>query len=257
MLIDTHCHLTSKSNEEIAEIISRAKAADVNKMICIGAGVGGHLATPRAVEIAELFPEVYATAGIHPQDAGKEISMELTEKFAAHPRVVAVGETGLDYYRDWSPFAAQRAEFAAQIAIARNVKKPLVIHSRDALEDTIEILKRERANEVGGVFHCFSGSRETIDRIRDLGFIVSFTGIVTFKASQELRNTIEAMPEGSFMLETDCPYMAPEPFRGKDSEPAHVRQIAERIAQVRGVSLADISDQTTATAKQLFVDITQ
>lgn len=255
-LIDTHCHLTEHSEADVSDILQRAVQAEVTHAICVGAGYGVESA-PKAVSLAEKFDNLYATVGIHPHDASDDYlqidkSLESISALAEHEKVVAIGETGLDFFRDWSPFDAQEYLFRKTIALAKNVNKPLVIHCRDAREDTLRILIQEDAHTVGGVFHCYSEDLDFSKRIADLGFIVSFTGVVTFRKAETLRELIKALPVDGFMLETDAPYMAPEPYRGKASEPAHVRIIAEKVASIKQISLQELATITTRTTKQIF-----
>jgi len=251
MLVDTHCHLTNLSDEEIAKQIERAKARGVERAICIGAGYGVETAI-RAVEIAERFPEIWASVAIHPHDAADRTKLHEVEKLATHPRVVAIGETGLDFYRDWSPVEDQYALFRDTIQLAKEVKKPLIIHCREARDEIFSVLQDEHAEAVGGVFHCFSETAEFAEQVFELNFIVSFLGNVTFKKADAIRQVVSALPLERFMLETDAPFMAPEPHRGKPSEPAHVRDIAERIAQLKDIPLETVVSTTTATAERLF-----
>lgn len=250
-LVDTHCHMTDLADDEVEAQIARAKASCVNRMICIG--VGETIASAkRAVELATKHEEVFASVGIHPHDAKAGAEISHYESLACEKKVVAIGESGLDYFRDWSPFEEQRRVFRDTISFARNIKKPLIIHSRNAREETLQTLIECKAHEVGGVFHCYSEDIEFAKKVLDINFAISFTGVVTFKNASALREVVAFLPEDRFMLETDAPYMAPEPFRGQKSEPAHVYNIAQKVAQVRGVDLEKISEITSATAKRIF-----
>ncbi len=250
-LVDTHCHLTYANQELLPQILSNAARVGVKRFVCIGAGDGAASASG-AVALAEEFPDVWASIGIHPHDAEKERSLEQLEKLAAHPKVVAVGETGLDYFRDWSPFDLQLALFRNTIAFAKNHRKPLIIHCRSAAADTLKVIREENAKEVGGVFHCYSEDAEFAKKLADENFLVSFTGNITFKKATELRETVKNIPLSQMMLETDMPYMAPEPFRGKESEPMHVYQVALKVSEVKGVSLDEVAACTTLNAERLF-----
>jgi len=250
-LIDTHCHLTELSVEELKAQLERAELAGVKKMICIGAGYGVEAAF-RAVKLAESYPNIWASVGIHPHDATAKDRFGELEELALHPKVVAIGETGLDYFREWSPYEDQRALFRSSIQLAIRVQKPLVIHCREAREDTFRLLSEEGAEQVGGVFHCYSEDFPFAEKLHNINFITSFPGSLTFKKATALRETARQIPFGRIMLETDAPYMAPEPFRGKTSEPAHVLRIAEVLAETKGVSLEAIAEETTKTAKALF-----
>lgn len=250
-LIDTHCHLTGKDSAYVEQILANARAVHVNRVICIGASEGITSAA-QAVKLAESYDNIWATVGIHPHSAGDFTTVTDIESLASHPRVVAIGEVGLDYFRDWSPFDAQKVLFANSIALAKNCKKPLIIHCRDAQDDTYQMLCEHNAKEVGGVFHCYAGDAEFAKRLFDINFIVSFTGNITFKKAQAMRDTVKAIPLERMMLETDTPYMAPEPFRGKPSEPAHVYQVAHVVSQVHQRSIEEVAEQTTKNAVRLF-----
>lgn len=250
-LIDTHCHLTNYSDEEVQQILARAKSKHVTRVICIGASEGLDSAV-RAIELAERFENVWATVGIHPHDAGKELDFTKLVKLSQHKKVVAIGETGLDFFRDWAPVDKQYELFQQTIKLALEVNKPLIIHSRDAAEQTIAELEKLSATQVGGVFHCYSETAEIAKRLNQMNFLVSFTGNITFKKAVEFRAEVAAIPLTQIMLETDTPYMAPEPFRGSKSEPAHVYEIAKKIAEVHGVTIEQVAETTTATARKFF-----
>jgi len=249
-LIDTHCHL-STLEEPPETVLERAAAAGVTKVVCIGAG-GGKKSAADAVSLAERLANVWATVGVHPHDAKDHSELDDLTTLAAHPKVVAVGETGLDYFRDWAPKENQIRLFTNTIAFAKNLRKPLIIHCRDAAEETFDALKKCGAADVGGVFHCYAQDAEFAKRLEEINFIVSFPGSLTFKNASALRETAKSIPLERIMLETDAPYMAPEPFRGKPSEPAHVRQIALKLAEVKGLPLEAVAAITTATARRFF-----
>lgn len=250
-LIDTHFHLTFEHAEPLQDILARAKEQAVSRFICIGASKGIESA-PAAIRLAEEYPEVWATVGVHPHDAGSYQSLSEIESLASHAKVVAVGETGLDYFRDWAPVEDQKKLFRYTVSFALELGKPLVIHSREAAEDCIEVLKELGADKVGGVFHCYAEDEVFARRLADLNFLVSFTGNLTFKKATEMRRIASEIPLEQIMLETDMPYMAPEPFRGKPSEPGHVAQIAKVLAEAKGVSVEEVAQVTTANAERLF-----
>ncbi|HMP47284.1 MAG TPA: TatD family hydrolase [Oligoflexia bacterium] len=250
-LIDTHCHLTDMDNSQIEAVIARAKSAGVNKLICIGASKGTE-SSFRAVEIANQYPEVYCSVGIHPHDADQHHWSPDLISIAKNKKVVAIGETGLDFFKNWSDFDAQRTLFIKSINIAKDLKKPLVIHCRDAFEECVQVLENEGAAEIGGVFHCFSGTAYQAEILSRLNFLVSYTGLLTFKNSTEIKENAALIPLSCIMLETDCPYMAPEPYRGKTSEPAHVAIIAETLSKVHKTSIDEVKIQTTNNALRLF-----
>lgn len=250
-LIDTHCHITDKDPGYVEAITERAANCSVNRFICIGASRGIDSAK-QAVALAEKYPHIWATIGIHPHDADDFKNVDQIRDLARHPKVVAIGETGLDYFRDWAKKENQLVIFKAQIALAKEVKKPLVIHSREAASDCLEILKQEGAELVGGVYHCYAEDADYAKKIRELNFLVSFTGNVTFKKADKIQLAARNIPLSQIMLETDAPYMAPEPFRGKESEPMHVYQVATKIAELKGQTLEEVARITTENALRLF-----
>jgi TatD DNase family protein len=253
MWFDTHCHLDGENCKDGADaVLSRARAAGVGHFVCIG--VGGESAQRQAVELAERDPNVWATVGVHPHDAGSfdgAIERTLLE-LMAHPRVVALGEVGLDYHYDHSPREQQRTVFARMIALAKELEKPLVIHTRSAAADTLELLEREGAREVGGVIHCFSEDRAFAERALELGFDLSFSGIVTFKSARAIQEVAAWAPAERILVETDSPYLSPVPLRGRPCEPAYVVHTARAIAGLRGIELSDLCAITTANAARRF-----
>lgn len=254
-IIDTHCHLDSEQfAQDVDQVIERAIKAGVTRMITIGTGSGLSGAT-RAIAIAERHPMIWATAGIHPHNADPELDINELERLANHPKVVGIGETGLDFYRDWAPVDAQYTVFKAQIAIARKIKKPLVIHSRNAGSQTLETLIQESARDVGGVFHCFSEDANFAGKLRDINFMVSFPGQLTFKKAHEVRDVCKQIPIEQIMVETDSPYLAPEPNRGKRCEPAFVVETLKVLASIKGLPLEEAAAITTNNALRLFSGI--
>lgn len=254
-LTDSHTHLDSPEFDlDREEMIARARAAGVVRLITIGASRGLESAKS-AIKLATEYDFVWATVGVHPHDAGTPFDTEELIGLAQHPRVVAVGETGLDFFRDWAPVDKQRAAFETQIGIALLVNKPLVIHSRDAGGECLEILQRLGADKVGGVFHCFAEDARFAARLREINFLVSFPGPLTFKKAQRTRDICAAIPLEQIMLETDAPFMAPEPYRGKRCESAYMVETAKHLAAIKGVSLDEIADITTANALRLFSQI--
>jgi len=258
MLIDTHAHLDySDFDDDRAQVLSRAAERGVTEMISIGTRVDS---STRAVELAENFPQVWATVGIHPCDADNapDDAVERLRKLAQSRRVVAIGEIGLDYHHLPEGEEAiarnkvKQAElFRAQLSLAMELGLNAVIHQRDSWEDTLAILK-EVTGRVRGVFHCFGGTLEQAREVIALGHLVSFTGIVTFKNARQVQATAQDVAFDQFMVETDCPYLAPVPDRGKRCEPAHTRVVAEQIAKLRGVSVEEIAARTTETARGFF-----
>ena len=256
MLIDTHTHLDDTRYDGDREaMIARAREAGVDTFITIGCD----LATSKAaVDLADRYPFVYASIGVHPHEV-RHIGDDWYDEFrrlARHPKVVAYGEIGLDYHYNHSPPKLQRERFREQILLARELKLPAVIHTREAQEDTIAILKEERADETGGVFHCFTGDAWLAKDGLDLGFYLSFSGVVTFQNATMLREIVKTVPMDRILIETDCPYLTPAPHRGKRNEPAYVRLVAETIANVKStaspVSVDEIGRLTSANACRLF-----
>jgi TatD DNase family protein len=249
---DTHCHLDSESfNEDRHECIERAVAAGVSRLITIGTSraPGG---PKNAIAIAEQYPMVWASVGVHPHGSGDEIDWNELETLANHPKVVAIGETGLDFFRDWAPVEKQRSAFVAQIELAKRVKKPLIIHSREAGQESLTMLQQHGAHEVGGVFHCFSEDASFAEKLREMRFLVSFPGQLTFKKAESVREVCRQIPIEQILVETDAPFLAPEPHRGKRCEPAFVVETARRVAQVKGLSLEEVAAITTENALKLF-----
>jgi TatD DNase family protein len=256
MLIDTHCHLDAEYFPEGAdETLSRARSAGVTGFVCIG--VGSIEQARGCVELAERRPDVWATVGVHPHEASKldaALEAELLS-LAAAPRVVAIGEIGLDFHYDHSPREEQASVFRRLIAVARELKKPLIIHTRSAPAETLAILEQERASEVGGVIHCFSENIAFAERALGMDFDLSFSGIVTFKRSLEIQEVAAWAPSERILVETDSPYLAPVPMRGKRCEPAYVLHTARFVAELRKTPLEELARQTSQNAaRRLGVD---
>jgi TatD DNase family protein len=256
MLVDSHCHLDFPDfTSERDAVVARAGDAGVSHMVTISTRVHRHA---EVLAIAERYPNVYCSVGTHPHNAKEELDIGADELAAraAHPKVVAIGEAGLDYFYEHSPRQAQEQGFRAHIAAARVTGLPLVIHSRDAEADTARILEEEMGKGAfKAVLHCFTGSRELAARAIALGLSISFTGILTFKKSDELRALAAALPDDRIMVETDAPYLAPGQFRGKRNEPAYVIETAKVLAAARGVSLEAIARQTTDNFFRLFAKV--
>lgn len=253
MLIDTHCHLDPKYCPEGPDaLLERAREAGVGGFVCVG--VGGIDEARYAVELAGERDDVVATVGVHPHEAASHdaaVASALRE-LLGRPRVVAVGEVGLDYYYDNSPREQQRAVFAEYVALARQTKLPLVIHTRDAAKDTLDVLRAEGAKDVGGVIHCFSENKAFAEQALDLGFFLSFSGIVTFKKATDIQEVAAWAPKERVLVETDSPYLAPVPFRGKTNEPGYVVHTARFVAALRNVAFEELAQTTTENARALF-----
>ena len=254
MLIDSHAHIQGKDYaSEVDTIIERARAAGVEKIIAVG-GAGDMSSNTEALALAASYPGVYATVGMHPHDA-KEVGDEELRKlkeWAAQPKVVAVGETGLDYYYNHSPQEVQRRVFIQFIHMALETGLPLVVHERDAAKDAAELLQGEGAENIRGVIHCFTGNYEAACAYLDMGFYLSFTGIITFKNAGALREVVRKVPLERILVETDAPFLTPVPHRGKRNEPSYVRFVAETVAKVKEMSFADIAQATTRNVRELF-----
>lgn len=253
MLVDSHCHLDFPDfASDLDGIVERARAAGVGRMVTISTRARQ---LPSLLEIADRFDDVFCSVGTHPHNAHEELDIGTPELVAstAHPKVVAIGEAGLDYFYDKSPRPAQEQGFRAHIAAARETGLPLVIHSREADDDMARILEQETGKGAfPAVLHCFTGAADLARRAIDVGLYISFTGILTFKNSQSLRDIAASLPADRILVETDAPYLAPGKFRGKRNEPAYVVETAKTLAQVRGVSEAEIARQTTENFFRFF-----
>ena len=252
MLIDSHAHLDDDSfDNDREDVIARAFASDIGAIISIGSNIPS---SQKTIELAERHKNVYASVGLHPHEAKKWGDGFYTElkDLAREKKVVAVGETGLDYHYDNSPREIQGEVFRQEIRLALEVGRPLVIHSREADEDTAKILSEERAEEVGGVMHCYSSGRELALKSMDMGFYISLSGIVTFPKAVELQELVVELPLDRILLETDSPYLSPIPYRGKRNEPANVGHTAQKVAQLKGLTLDEIVEVTRQNTKRLF-----
>jgi TatD DNase family protein len=254
VLVDTHCHLDAQYFPGGPdEALARAEAEGVSGFVVVG--VGADLSPARAaVSLAERRPHLFAAVGIHPHDAvtwSPEAHAEIAS-LAARESVVAVGEIGLDYHYDHSPRDVQRSVFARLVGLAREIGKPIVVHTREAAADTLAILEAEGARDVGGVIHCFSEDRPFAERALDLGFDLSFSGIVTFKSAHSVHEVAAWAPLDRILVETDSPYLAPVPRRGKPCEPAYIVHTARRVAELRGIPLEALAAATTANAARRF-----
>ncbi len=251
MLVDSHCHLDFDDLAgRLPEVFARMQANGVGVAVCVGVNLEDW---PRVIALAESDPRLFATVGVHPEytDAREPSADELVA-LARHPKVIAIGETGLDYYWHKDAPEWQRARFRTHIAAARQAKLPLVIHTRDAAADTLRLMAEEGAGEVGGVMHCFTETWEVAAAALDLGFHISFSGIVTFKNALQIKEVAQKAPLDRILVETDAPYLAPVPFRGKLNEPGHVLHVAEEIARLRGLSLEAVAEATTTNFARLF-----
>jgi len=254
MLVDSHCHLDrldlAPFGGSIEGVLEAAQAQDIGHFLCVSINLEDY---PAMLEIAESHVQVSASVGLHPNEqGGHDPGIDELLRYAQHPKVIAIGETGLDYFRSEGDLEWQRDRFRRHIAAARLAGKPLIIHSRDAGEDTLRILAEESAADVGGVMHCFTGDWAMAKQCMDLDFHISFSGIVTFKSAVELQEVALKMPEEYMLVETDSPYLAPVPHRGKPNHPALVRHVAEYIAELRGETYAQVAGVTTGNFIRLF-----
>lgn len=253
-LIDSHCHLNCLAGADeaggIDTYLERAAQQQVAHFLCVSIDMESY---PVVKGLAEQYPQISASVGLHPTHTdGREATVEELVSEAANPNIVAIGETGLDYFRCEGDMEWQRERFRTHIRAARECGKPLIIHTREAREDTIRILQEEGAAEIGGVMHCFTETWEMAEAAMEMGFYVSMSGIVTFKNAESLRDVARRLPADRLLIETDCPYLAPMPHRGKQNEPAYVAHVAERVAQERGVTVEELAQQTTDNFARLF-----
>lgn len=252
MYTDTHAHLQEESlNDSLDKVLARAQAAQVSTIMCIGYDRDS---SQEAVQLARKYPQIYAVVGIHPHDA-KELDQDtlaLLYKLAQDPKVVAIGEIGLDYYRDLSPRDQQRKAFVEQIKLAQELGKPIVIHDRDAHQEVLDTIRREKAGINGGIMHCYSGHLPLAIDLMKEGFYISFAGPVSFKNARKTKEVAAHIPLDRILIETDCPYLAPEPLRGKPNEPANVVYVAQALAELRRKPVEEIAYLTSRNAAQVY-----
>ena len=253
-LVDSHCHLDrldfAKLGSNLDAVLSAASQQGVAHMLCVCIDMDNF---PAVAALAQRYPQVFASLGVHPNEKEtRDPSVEELVRLAQSPKVVAIGETGLDYFHGKGDLEWQRERFRRHIRAARESGKPLIIHSRDAKEDTLSIMREERAHEIGGVMHCFTEDWEMAEQAMALDFYISFSGIVTFRNADPLREVARRTPFDRLLVETDAPYLTPVPYRGKSNQPAYVRYVAEHIAEIRGVGLETIAQATTRNFFKLF-----
>ena len=255
MFIDSHCHLDfPEFQSRLPEVLSNMEKANVQNALCVSVDLPDF---PKVLKLAEDHAHLYASVGVHPDyEDTPEPTVEFLVETAKHPKVIAIGETGLDYYRmgdrSYESMEWQRERFRTHIRAAIASQRPLIIHTRSASADTLRILKEEGASQVGGVMHCFTESLEVAKAAIEMGFFISFSGIVTFKSAKDLQETCRHVPLDKLLIETDSPYLAPVPHRGKTNEPAWVAQVGEFVAGLKGVSVEELAKRTTSNFYECF-----
>ena len=249
--VDSHCHIDFPDlSANIGEVLAQMRHSEVIGALCVSVNLADF---PQVLALAELYPHIYASVGVHPDYEGvEEPDVARLVGLAQHPKVIAIGETGLDYFRLKGDLEWQRARFRTHIRAARASGKPLIIHTREAAADTLRIMAEEKASETGGVMHCFTETWEVAEAALAMGFYISFSGIVTFKNAKQLKEVAQRAPLERILIETDAPYLAPVPHRGKLNQPAYVKHVAAEIALLRGISLEEVGSTTTNNFARLF-----
>ncbi len=254
MFVDSHCHLDrlklDKYEAGLDGAIDAAREAGVSEMLCVAIDLEN---IDKVLATADHYSSVYASVGVHPgTDVGEEPTLERLLSLAEHPKVIAIGETGLDYYYSEDRKAEQQSRFAIHLNASKLTSKPVIVHTRDARKDTLDIIASEGDANIGGVLHCFTESWDMAKKALDLNYYISFSGIVTFKNAEELRSVVRNVPLDRILIETDSPYLAPVPYRGKPNEPKYVPEVARCIADLKGVSIEEIANITTRNYRSLF-----
>ncbi len=249
--IDSHCHINfHELAENIDDVLAKMQQNDVTAALCVSVNLADF---PQVLDLACRFPNIYASVGVHPDyEDVEEPSVARLVELAQHPKIIAIGETGLDYYRLTGDLEWQRERFRTHIRAAKHCGKPLIIHTRSSAEDTLRLMAEEGAAEVGGVMHCFTENWAVAQAALELGFYISFSGIITFKNSLQIKEVAQRVPLDRMLIETDAPYLAPVPFRGKLNQPAYVKHVAEEIALLRGISVAEVGQLTSENFARLF-----
>jgi len=253
VLIDSHCHLDRlkfKEGQTLDDSIELALERGVEKMLCVGISIENR---ERVVEIAEQYPQVVASVGVHPLDVETGLAnAEQLAQWGAHPKVVALGESGLDYYYSKDQKTLQQESFVVHLQAGAKAKLPVIVHTRDARQDTLDLIREHGSEEHAGVLHCFTESWEMAEKAIDMNYCISISGIVTFKNAAELKEVAKKIPMDRLLIETDSPYLAPIPYRGKPNQPAYVREVAEYIAELKGVSYEELIHATAENFHRLF-----
>lgn len=254
MFVDSHCHLDKLNYEDlhlnVEDVVNKAKAANVHQLLSVGVTLDSF---QNMLEMISPFDNVNASCGVHPLDVESDFALDQLHEFAKHSKVVAVGETGLDYHYQPETADLQKLRFEQHVELAVDVNKPLIIHTRNAREDTLAILRNGGADKCGGVIHCFTEDQDFADAAIELGFYISISGIVTFRQATELKEIVKNLPLDRLLIETDSPYLAPVPHRGKQNQPAYVVEVAAYIAQLKGISIAEVGRKTTENYQKLFL----
>ena len=254
MIIDSHCHLDKlsyeKNNTTLDNVVQNALNNGVSHILSVCVKLDEF---EEMLNMIKNYDNIFASCGVHPLDITDSIDTDLLFKFASNDKVIAIGETGLDYYYDKTNNFMQQDSFRKHIDIAKKIRKPLIIHTRSARKDTIDILINEKSDDIGGVLHCFTESYEMAKKAIDLGFYISISGIVTFKKAHELQDVVKKLPLDRLLVETDSPYLAPVPHRGKENQPAYVRHVAECIATLKNISFDEVAEVTTRNFNNLFI----
>ncbi len=254
MFIDSHCHLDridlAPYQNDFSLFMQEAKNSKIDQMLCIAIDLESY---PAMVELVKDYPSISLSVGVHPNEQdGKDPTVEELTELANNPKVIAIGETGLDYFRSEGDLEWQHQRFRNHIQVAKLLDKPLIIHTREAGHDSLDVLAAEGAETVGGIIHCFTEDWEYAKKALDLGFYISFSGIVTFKNAQDIKDVAKKVPADRFLIETDSPYLSPVPFRGKPNYPIYVRYVAEHIAELRNTSVEEIAQLSSDNFKTLF-----
>ncbi|WP_423840348.1 YchF/TatD family DNA exonuclease [Vibrio mytili] len=253
MFVDSHCHLDKLNYDElhtsVEDVINKAKQANVNELLSVGVTLDSF---PNMLEMIEPYDNVHASCGVHPLDVESDFSLETLHQYASHKKVIAIGETGLDYHYQPDTAALQRERFEQHVELAVDLNKPLIIHTRNAREDTLNILRNGGAERCGGVIHCFTEDAAFAEAALELGFYISISGIVTFRQATELKEVVKNLPLERLLIETDSPYLAPVPHRGKENQPAYVVEVAAYIAQLKACALSDVAQKTSQNFRDLF-----
>lgn len=254
MYVDSHCHLDKLDYQElhtgIDDVIAKAKAVNVTELLSVGVTLDSF---PAMLEMIEPYDNIYASCGVHPLDVKSDFALDTLHQYAKHSKVVAIGETGLDYHYEPETAELQKLRFEQQVALGVELNKPLIIHTRNARQDTLAILREGQAQKCGGVIHCFTEDLAFAEAAMELGFYISISGIVTFKQATELKEVVKALPLERLLIETDSPYLAPVPHRGKQNQPAYVVEVAAYIAHLKGLGMKEVAEKTTQNFRKLFL----